>query len=307
MEDQENGENQNIREQSTAKQIADAGKQIAEQAVKDAIKKQGKKILIKLAPIIIKIVIAILIATIIVGGVLAVIDRVREIATKLSSSIATFIVAGDNGPIAPNPEEMMKIINIELEEAGIKKEDLYLGSSVQADLYLYKFMATALSTQLPYINDSKNIFDIDFGDIANIIVGSTIPTSVLNNIKKQFTENVQGIVKIKRRTGNDTIDLTYKKYDDLIELMEKGDTSSLKYFSIDADWMLCIAKLNKTTIKNPDGTTTVENTIEEVKIPYQTMISGYSVPFEFFIILQQISQNAEYVSAVADLVRKWRN
>lgn len=308
MEEQENEEQQ---QQSIANQVAEQGKEMAKQAVKDEIKKHTKKIAIKLAPFIIKAVIIILVASIIIGGVLAIIDTVREIASKISSSIATYIVAGENGPLAPNPEKMINQINAELEAAGIKKEELYLGNGMQADMYLYKFMAASLSTQLPYIKDSslKNIFNIDFGDIASM----TIPgMAAINNIKKQFTENVQGIVKIKRQTKGKIKDLTYKKHDDFLDLIEEDNTSALNYFSIDENWMLCVAKTKKVVTTQEPKIETEEEAkekviVQEVKIPYQTMVSKYSVPFEFFIVLQQVSQNAEYVSAVADLIRRWRN
>jgi len=159
-------------------------------------------------------------------------------------------------------------------------------------------MSASLATQLPYIKDSpaKTITDI----AARVLIPGV---SAWEGIKDIFGEEVQGIVKIKRNTGNSITDLTYKKHQDLVELIQKNDNSALKYFSLDDEWMLCIAKSNKTTTKSSDGTIQTETILEEAKIPYQTLISGYSVPFEFFITLQQLSQNAEYVSAVADLIQ----
>lgn len=302
MEDQENEERQ---EQSVGKQIAEQGKQMAEQAIKDEVKKRvkkrAKKIIIKLAPIIIKIVVPILIITLVVGGIYAVIDKIVEIGGKLASSAIMFITTGDNGPLAPDPKALIEQINKELEEAGIDKDGLFLGNNLQADVYLYKFMVSALSTQLPYI---KNSPAKTFQDITNIATGSVVPViDTWNTIKDTFGEEVQGIVKIKRQTGNVKKDLTYKKYESFKELVDNNNTKALDCFAIDENWMLCIAKLHKTTTKDPDGTITEENIIEEIKMPYQGLISGYSVPFEFFITLQQISQNAEYVSSVADLVK----
>lgn len=299
MEDQENKENE---EQNLAQQVAEQGKQMAEQVIKDeAKKKHEKKLAIKLAPFIIKGVIILLIITVVLGGILAFFNTLVEIGKKIVSSAIMLVTTGDNGPLAPNPKELIEQINKELEEAGIDKDGLFLGSNLQADLYLYKFMVSALSTQLPYIKDGP---EKTLLDIANISAGSTVPViNTWNTIKDKFGEVVQGIVKIKRQTGNKNIDLTYKKYDSFKELVDNNDTKALECFAIDENWMLCIAKLHKTTTKNSDGTTTEENTIEEIKMPYQQLISGYAVPFEFFITLQLISQNAEYVSAVADLVK----
>lgn len=309
MEDQEN--NQEQEEQGLGNQIAEAGKQQIEQAAKDTAKKAAKqagKAIGKLAlkafaaitPYIIPVIIGIIIVVILAGGIYTIIDKIREIGDKVSSSIATFIVAGDNGPIAPSPGEMVDLVNKQLEEAGIDKEGLYLGNSIQSDMYLYKFMSTSLSTQLPYI---KGSLAPSITDIALKVTNPGLSTS-WEIIKDTFGEEVQGIVKIKRQTGDNTKELTYKKYEDFLELIDENKKSALEYFSIDNDWMLCIAKIDKTTTTNPDGTSQEEIELIEEKIPYQTLISAYSVPFEFFITLQQISQNAEYVSAVADLIKE---
>lgn len=306
MEDQENQEGQ---EQSVGEQLAEQGKQMAGQAINDTVKKgikEGikaggkaaggfiKKALISAAPYLIPILIGI-IAMILM---FVIIDRVIEMSRTVLSSISTFVIAGDNGPIAPSPKEMIDLINKQLEEAHIDKKELYLGNSFQADLYLYKYMTASLGTQLPYIKDSTA------KTVRDIAINTLIPgASALDFIKDTFGEEVQGIVKIKRQTGDSTRELTYKKYEDLLKLIEENDESALKYFSLDEEWMLCVAKSSKTTTKNPDGTIKTETTLIEGKMPYQTIISPYTVPFEFFVTLQQLSQNAEYVSAVADLVQ----
>ncbi len=306
MEDQENQEGQ---EQSVGEQLAEQGKQMAGQAINDTVKKgikEGikaggkaaggfiKKALISAAPYLIPILIGI-IAMILM---FVIIDRVIEMSRTVLSSISTFVIAGDNGPIAPSPKEMIDLINKQLEEAHIDKKELYLGNSFQADLYLYKYMSASLGTQLPYIKDSTA------KTVRDIAINTLIPgASALDFIKDTFGEEVQGIVKIKRQTGDSTRELTYKKYEDLLKLIEENDESALKYFSLDEEWMLCVAKSSKTTTKNPDGTIKTETTLIEGKMPYQTIISPYTVPFEFFVTLQQLSQNAEYVSAVADLVQ----
>lgn len=302
MEDQGNEEQQ---EQSVGSQLAEQGKQMAGQAVKD-VAKQGakaagkavggvaKKVLISIAPYIIPIILGIVLMIV----MFVIVDRVIEVSRTVLSSISTFIVAGDNGPIAPSPKEMIDLINKELEESHIDKKELYLGNSFQADLYLYKYMSASLGTQLPYIKDSTA------SRVTDIAARLLIPgVDAWESMKDIFGEEVQGIVKIKRQTGNSTKELTYKKHDDLLKLIEDNDESALKYFSLDEEWMLCVAKSSKTTTKNTDGTSETKITLEETKMPYQTIISPYTVPFEFFVTLQQLSQNAEYVSAVADLVQ----
>lgn len=305
MEDEQNrGENE---EQSLGKEAIEAGKQIAEQAAKNAIKQGAKKIGVKvmatIAPYIIPAIAIILIVVVLVGGIYAIIDNIREMSGEIQTAIATFLVAGDNGPIAPSPQEMVDLINKELERAGLDKNGLYLGNGIRTDIYLYKFMTASLSTQLPYIKDSPA------KTLKEIATQTLLPgINAIDTFKSIVGEEVQGIVKIKRQTGDTKRDLTYKKYEDFTKLIEENNennqTSALDYFSIDESWMLCVAKKGKTTTTNPDKTETVVNTITEVKIPYQTMISKYSIPFEFFITLQQTTQNAEYVSAVADMIQE---
>ena len=211
MEDQENEKQQ---EQSVGQQIAEQGKQMAEQVIKNETKKHAKKLAIKLAPFIIKGIIGLLLVTIVVSGILAVVNKIREIAGIVSSSAMKLLTTGDNGPLSPDPKEIIEQINKELEEAGIDKDGLFLGSNLQADLYLYKFMVSALSTQLPYIKDGP----IDtLLDIANISIGSNVnAVQTWNIIKDTYGEEVQGIVKIKRQTGNVKKDLIYKKYERVI-------------------------------------------------------------------------------------------
>ncbi len=304
MEDEQNREENE--EQSLGKQAIDVGKQVAEQAAKNAgkkiAKKIGAKILAVIAPYIIPVIAGILIVVIIVGGLYAIIDHIRENSGEIQTAIATFLVAGDNGPIAPSPNEMVDLINKELEKSGLDKDGLYLGNGIQTDIYLYKFMTASLATQLPYIKDSTA------KTLTDILKQTLVPgVNAIETFKSIVGQDVQGIVKIKRQTGNENKDLTYKKYEDFLKLIEENNennqSSALDYFSIDESWMLCVAKKSKTTTKNPDNTQTEVNTITEVKIPYQTMISKYSIPFEFFITLQQTTQNAEYVSAVADMIQ----
>ena len=121
---------------------------------------------------------------------------------------------------------------------------------------------------------------------------------------KTTEKDVQGIVKIKRKTvDSETGDskeglLEFKSYSEFKILIEKDNqnktTESLRYFAIDENWMLCVSKYIKKITKNIDAngnqTEEIKLTVKEVKIPYQTMISQYSVPFEFFMALQQITR-----------------
>ena len=303
MEEQENEQEQ---EKGLGSQVTDIGKKVAKDAAKNTAKKAGKEVAKKaITKAILPALPYIIIVILAIVALVVIIDKIQEIGKNISTSIATIMEIGDNGPVAPSAEEIFRIIEEKLEENQIDIEELGLGNRLQAKLYLYKFMSAALSTELPYIKESKAPL---IKEIATHILVGDIAWDIGHK------QEVQGIVKIKRRTDDKVKDLEFKKHEDFIKLIEenneKNELTALNYFSIDEDWMLCIAKYNKTTITKPNNeaeskmSEETKYIVEEQKIPYQTMVSKYSVPFEFFIALQQMSGNPEYVSAVADLIQE---
>lgn len=291
MEEQEN------EEKDLGQEVVEMGQKKIKQAVKDAERKvqnaakEKAKELAKKAffSIIVPNLPYILIFSCIIGGVgiffssssYTVKNEVSKVGKIINESAETLIEVKENGIYAPSKETVMKQIEEQLENIGINKKDLELGNDEQAKEYLYKFLKTSLEVQLPYIENQPN-----------------------------SESALQGIVRIKRRSqdANSVQDLIYTTHEKLEELIENNDISAVNYFALDENLQLCIAKYTTTTITSQTGITsitkTVTNTVSEVKIPYRTMISQYSIPFEFLITLQQISLNAEYVSAVADLVKE---
>lgn len=298
MEDQENEE----QEQGLGEQAVETGKQVVEQAAKEGAKQIAKqagkvaaegvkslaaKFIIPALPYILGAVLILLL----ILGIYAIKDKIAETLNNIATSIVDFVGMGDNGPVIPSANEMTDLIDKALKEQGIDITTLDMGNEKQTKLYLYKFMAASLSTQLPYIKESTGEKLIDIAKKGWL----------LYELDKK--NEVNGIVHIKRDSGNGAKDLTFKKYEDFAKMIEENNTDAVNYFSIDKDWMLCIAKHNSTTTTDSSNNTTTEHRLEEVKIPYQTMVSKYSVPFEYFIALQQITLNPEYVSAVADLIQ----
>lgn len=289
-----NEEDNQLQEQeqnSIGKEIANQAIQQGKNAAKNAAKNKAKAVLVKLMPIIIKIVVIVLIVILFIGGIYVVKDKISEIGDSIGDAIVKICKIGDNGPVIPGMLDVIDQINEELEENGINKENIGLGNNIEADIYLYKYMATALSTELPYIKDSK-------AEILKRIVEAYI-TKGISEIINEATE-IQGIIHIKR-TETDIAsarDLKFIKYDKFTKKIENSDGDTKDYFSIDDDWNLCVAKSYKVTV---NGAVT-QYTLEEVKIPYRTLVAQYTMPFKFLIDLQQITDNAEYVSAVADLI-----
>lgn len=284
-------EEKQLQEQEQNNIAQEATKQAVKQAENIAKEKVKQKVLTKLLPIIIKLVIFIL-AIILATGIIYIIkDKISQIAKGIGDAVTTICGIGDNGPVIPGMYDVIDSINKELEENKISKKGLSLGNELQSDIYLYKYMSAALSTEMPYIPGSN-------APTLKRIAQSVI-TNGLSEIINKATE-IQGIVHIKRTETdvNSARDLKFIKYESFTKKIENKESDTKNYFSIDENWNLCVAKSYKVTV---NGVVTEYN-LEEVKIPYRTLISQYTVPFMFLIDLQQITSNAEYVSAVADLI-----
>lgn len=314
-----------------AKNAIGEGIKVAGNATKKGAKMAATKVAAVIAPyampIIAAIIAVLLIFTFLASIFLAVEDAIGEKTSNVDSNIKSAIHIKDDGSIVVDGKELLNNINTELDSLGLKKENLYLGNENQADAYLYKYMVASLSTQLPYIEGSTAKKIKDIGLHLNPI------TFVLAEYEK--AQEVQGIVKIKRCTANSDSakELKYLPYGKsstegnnqeestqeenttnatpestqeenakktFSKLIEENSSEALNYFSIDENWMLCVAKYQERIVSGTSSEYTY--TIDEVKIPYQTMIQNYSVPFSFFLRLQQMTQNPEYVSAVADMI-----
>lgn len=322
MNDEENEQEQQ-EQNSLEKKIIDTGKDAARQGTKIATKKITAKVAVAIAPYAIPIIAGILVAilafTFLASIFLTVQDAMNEKASNINDNIKLAVKITDDG-IVVNPKQLLQNIDDQLETLGLSKESLHLGNERQADAYLYKYMVASLSTQLPYIKESK-VKKIK--DIASYV--SPI-TYILNSLDQD--QEVQGIVKIKRCTAGSSspTELKYLPYgksstedsstedsstDDssteenneqvivestteeskkktFSQLIEEDDSEALNYFSIDENWMLCVAKYQEVTVSGASGEHTY--TIDEVKIPYQTMLQNYSVPFSFFLTLQQMTR-----------------
>ena len=83
----------------------------------------------------------------------------------------------------------------------------------------------------------------------------------------------------------------------LQDIKESSNDYSMKYYTIDEAWNICITKSRKVVV---DGKET-QYDVYEVKIPYKTMVTQYGMTFDFLMSLQIVTKNAVYVKKVADL------
>lgn len=308
--DEENQEQQEGQKQSAvgefakqqasqaAKQVADQVKQQAKQELKKKAAELWAKVAAKIAAVAWPVILGLLVIItliIVLGAVEDYIDKMnaQTIDEVTYQTIEEYCTIDETG-IHLDKEKFLRNIVINLQQNGIDLNDLGLGSDgdysianntlitgndilpySQAAEYLYKYISAALAGEFPYIEGSD--------------------------------EETQGIVKIKRKKWDtkaekeEEVDLTYMGYEQFQEMLKTTDNlekdKMLNYFSLDDSWNLCIVKPYKYTLNG-----VMEYTISEVKIPYRSMVSQYTVPFLFLIDLQLVTQNANYVSAVAELM-----
>ena len=186
-----------------------------------------------------------------------------------------------NNPVKYNPtdnsiiieEEQIAILEKMLEELGTSKEKLHLKTE-----NLEKIYAAEVVTQ--EINRCNTVQDGN-------------PHKIQEEEGKYY-----GRVYVKRakETTEDLEDLIYIPFEQFEQLNAE---EILKYFSIEED-KLCIAA---TTIRtDAQGNTTEEITIQ--KLSYKNQLLPYIMPVEFLLDLIILTENPEFVMALADKVIK---
>lgn len=303
----EENQDQNQNQQELPDKLMQQGAKVAEQAAKKAAKKIGKELLklaAKLAAQLVAWIVAHIVPIIIIAAIILFIsllipaidnfldedtsENVDIIAYDTLSQYCTIDEAG----IHIDKEAFLKNITVNLANGGIDLNGLGFGedenslsdsntlvyenisTNSEAAQYLYKYLSASLAGEFPYIEGSD--------------------------------EEAKGIIKIKRKReeNKEAKDLTYIGYQKFQEMLGSNDETVkediMNYFTLDEAWNLCIAKWYKQTVNDQ----LVTYTIQEVKIPYRDMVSQYTMPFIFLIDLQLITQNANYVSAVADLMKE---
>lgn len=295
--------------------LGGTAKQVGKKATKEGFKKLAKKIaeLIAKNPKLAAIILLVIIALVVVFSLIlpAIDSYLDDLNAQTTDDVAYQLVKEyctiDENGIRIDKEKFLQNIVAELSLNGIDLNELGFGDDgdyvvgientitgeknvltntvkpdTQAAKYLFKFLAASLTGEFPYIEGSD--------------------------------EEVQGIIHVKRRKDENTdpIDLIYMGYEKFQEMLKTEDNLQkeelLKYFSLDENWNLCIAKPYRKVVNKYDHGNLVssegEFTISEVKIPYRDMIAQYTTPFLFLINLQITTHNPDYVEAVSELMSK---
>ncbi len=181
-----------------------------------------------------------------------------------NSSLMQMFEINENGIAMKNPDEFMQNFKKRLEENGMNIRSLGLGNEEQTKKYLLRFYRASMATQIPYI----------------------------------ATSEVKGIMRIKRTstTVEEARELTWVTHERFTQMLEAKDTSIQNYYALDENWNLCVS----TMVENrAEGTIT--QTLNEIKIPYQSLVSQYSVPFRYLMTMLQITRNPQYIDYMCSM------
>ncbi len=283
---------QNQATQMAANKAKDVAKDVTSKALKNvvntalrsaatAIASLISSFFAAIAPILIPILI---VFVIFFGGKWVIDNYVSDSSSKAVTNIIEQYCTIDENGIHIDKNASIQAIKEELEKGNIKFSDLGFGYDTvpegtstevffetQAARYVYNFMVASIISELPYIEGSD--------------------------------EELKGIVHFVRKEKDKPYELKYIGYEKFKEMLNSEERSkkeeSKQYYSLDESWNLCVTKAYIVEVNGAE----VQYDIHEVKIPYRNMVSQYAMPFEFLMNLQSVAQSANYVQAVADLVK----
>ena len=306
------GEGNNNQEQNVQDKVQDAaqgakdGANLAKNvasgnylgAAKDALnlaknKTVRKRIIINIALSILgPIMIVVMIASFVLGIFNAVGDAIQSVFDGLKEF---FTIDYENSGIIEITDEAINEMIKSIENMGIDLDDLHLmGDKADYDdpdveeknkealkKYIRKFYEAQAVTQTLYTNPPGY----------NKIIGKTYGTVYVQRTK----DDDQNLSKVEQ--------LEYISYEKMQKKVEAKDTNIKKYYSVDGDNKLVVASFNRTITKENGKEVKNETSISLVPIDYKSVISQYTTSMNFLIYLTIITQNPEFASAVADLVK----
>ena len=184
------------------------------------------------------------------------------------------------------------------ENADITEEDLEAWFKTEDNKkYLVKMIRAQIASSYPKLSDYKG--------------GINESIDPINPVDENGDYVAQGVAEIYRtKVNNDgstgeEIRLTYLPYDKFHELVVKGDSAALNYFSFNEDsgvLYYAIYKQETGTINGVDQPDMGSYTLMEEAKSYKTITSLCDMPFNFLFSLLQESENPNYIMAVIDLL-----
>lgn len=283
------------------KQIAKDGASLAKNvgtgnvagAVKDGVnllknKKVRKKIILYIVAALASVIILASLVYAIIGAVAEFFASIGDFFNNLGGTEAT---AGtsyktyeleDDGAIKI-PNENIEAILKHFEDMDVDLDSLYLFGEGNVE------QGTS--------EGNENSVEISGKYIKEFLEAQAVTETVNYNLGENSSKTY-GRVYIKRATSDGTIKtLTYTSPESIQEMIDKKDTTTISnYFTLTEDGKVGI----------PIWTTGDTTTISLKYIDYKNVISQYTTPISFFIDLTIVTQNPNFVSAVADLTKNSR-
>ena len=232
-------------------------------------------------------------------------DKVAEEVSKISDTVYENYEIDEDG-IRFHKEELLEDLETWLKDNGVDVQSLGLGDSTvdpitgtsQATEYLYKYITATMATELPYIKGSDK-------EAVGIVHIYRKMIDLVGKTKEELTQE-----ELEKAVAAEPVELEYIGLKKLQQMQEEGNKDVLKYYSLDDMWNICIVKpiysgYNEIVYENLTDAAPpindVQTTYKMVTIPYRSTVSQYAMSLDFLFRLLQVTQSAEYVSAVADL------
>lgn len=267
-----------------AKQYAkQQAKQAIEKAVKEAAKKAGQAIAKALAsnPYVWIAIVAILLIIIIIAGISYLIDEqtVIEAAELMQGDLSQYVTIDDDH--FEIDESMYEAFVERLEKQGLD-----VGSFLQKDSkYLKAIIKAELATTYPKLKKdaTTNLSDNSFQGIVEII--------------RRSYEAEDGQTYYNGGEAEEIL-LEYMEPEKFDQKVANGEYEEVKkYYTISGSSEDSIGSSMVIKIATYNG-----SSIGTEQISYQNQINKYSVPVEFLISQLQVTQNPEYIYALADMI-----
>ena len=281
----------------------------AKDAIKLAASKKGKKMIKRMIiTSIIKSLIPILIICALGGALYSIFDAVGDVVQNVISKIADFFTIDNDGAIEIDNNQIDEIIN-GISGLGVSMDGLKLLGDV--DYTKSDIQEENQKALRKYIREFYE---------------AQAMTQTLNTKPGWISENYlhggkpYGTVYVYRTDGEKNAgtgtQLKYKAYDEMVKLKDSGNTTEiLKYFSVNDGKLIVPAytttkvekKVEKEVEKNyiqvSNAQVSNNTSITLREVDYKSAISQYTTSMNFFVYLTLITQNAEFLSAVTDLVK----
>lgn len=269
------------------------------------VKKTFRKLLKTVKKVLINLLIPFIILIILAALVIGLIEAVADAISEAVSSVGDFFTVNESdGSIEITDEQIDKIIDA-IYDTGVDPASLGL---------------------LGELDPSEEITEEKYREALRKYIRefyeAQVTTETLNYKHLESTEDkTYGAVYVYRANADtdgelqdgDRQELTYIPYEDMENYVENNDLNAKNYFSINENDELVIVGTSQTKVEKGNSLENLKEEESESKstitmrtVNYKTAISKYTTQVMFLVDLLIVSQNPEFVSALADTIKDSR-